>query len=102
MNSEHQVSWHRHIVFDPMNAHSQADDPALTYVMQFNADERKVSALSILAHTLEMSLGELLGKELATVDQRPDPAPKLRQHQPRAQQRFVMQAINTALDQQGR
>ena len=40
MNSEHLFCWHRHVVFDPMNAHSQADDPALVYVMQFNADER--------------------------------------------------------------
>jgi hypothetical protein len=29
------------IVFDPMNAHSQGDDPSLMYVMQFNADERE-------------------------------------------------------------
>ena len=36
MNSEPQISWRRHIVFDPMNVHSQADDPALMY-----ADERE-------------------------------------------------------------
>ena len=41
MNREPQISWRRHIVFDTMNAHSQADDPALMYVMQFNADERE-------------------------------------------------------------
>jgi hypothetical protein len=41
MNSEQQISWRRHMVFDPMNAHSQADAPALTHVMQFNADERQ-------------------------------------------------------------
>jgi hypothetical protein len=40
MNSEQQLSWRRHMAFDPMNAHSQADDPALVYVAQFNADER--------------------------------------------------------------
>ena len=33
-------SWRRHTVFDPMNAHSQADDPTLMHVMQFNSDEQ--------------------------------------------------------------
>ncbi len=41
MNSDQQISWRRHMVFDPMNAHAQADDPSLTYVMQFNADARE-------------------------------------------------------------
>ncbi|MFL6606202.1 MAG: hypothetical protein ACJ8R9_33430 [Steroidobacteraceae bacterium] len=41
MSSEQQASWRRHIAFDPMNAHSQGDDPTLMYVMQFNADERE-------------------------------------------------------------
>jgi hypothetical protein len=41
MNSEQQAFWRRHIVFDPMNAHSQGDDPNLMCVMQFNADERE-------------------------------------------------------------
>ena len=41
MHSEQPISWRRHVVFDPMDAHSQADDATLTYVMQFNADERE-------------------------------------------------------------
>ena len=47
MNSEQQTSWRRHMVFDPMNAHSQADDPILMYVMQFNADERERQKLAL-------------------------------------------------------
>ena len=43
MNSDHQFSWRRHIAFDSMNAHSQADDPALAHVMQFNTDERELA-----------------------------------------------------------
>ena len=31
MNSEQKTSWRRHMVFDPITAHSQADDPALTF-----------------------------------------------------------------------
>ncbi len=43
-----------------MNAHSQGDDPALTHVMQFNADEREyqerhLRKLVQLAETLELS-----------------------------------------------
>ena len=62
MNREPQISWRRHIVFDTMNAHSQADDPALMYVMQFNADEREGQDITQV--------------ELAKVKMR-GPAPKL-------------------------
>ena len=60
MNTEQQLSWHRHIAFDPMNAHSQADDPTLTYVMQFNADEReRQERLSQkLAHVVDTVLAQ--------------------------------------------
>jgi hypothetical protein len=73
MSSEQHISWRRHMVFDSMNAHSQADDPALTYVMQFNADERQCQqGRSRIQHLLP------------------------------AQQRFVKQAIDTLLAQQDR
>ena len=60
MNSEQQFSWHRHIAFDPMNAHSQADDPALTHVMQFNADEREYQERRSreLAHAIDIVLAQ--------------------------------------------
>jgi hypothetical protein len=51
MNSENPLSWRRHIVFDPMNTHSQADDPALAYVIQFNADERECQQSRLLKLT---------------------------------------------------
>ena len=73
MNSEQQFSWRRYMGFDPMNVHSQADDPALTYVLQFNADERRCQeALSRI------------------------------QHLPGSQQRSVVQVIDTLLAQYGR
>ena len=60
MNTEQQLSWRRHITFDPMNAHSQADDPALTYVMQFNADEREYQERRSqkLAHVIDIVLAQ--------------------------------------------
>jgi hypothetical protein len=69
MNSEHQVSWHRHIVFDPMNAHSQADDPALTYVMQFNADEREWQENRLQALALGMSSDQKRSRRMRGVKQ---------------------------------
>ena len=91
MNSEQQTSWRRHIAFDPMNAHSQGDDPNLMYVVQFNADERQWQEAKAAAAVKKQS-----------------PVPKLQQHMewiqhlPRAQQRFVMQIIATVLAQHGR
>lgn len=41
MNHAQQTSYSRHLVFDDMNAHSQADQPPLLYVTQFNAAERE-------------------------------------------------------------
>ena len=67
-----------------------------------------VSALSTLARTLGVSLEELLGEESAAAAKKRGPAPKLQQqmeriqHLPRAQQRFVMQVIDTVLAQQDR
>jgi|SRR5579872_1018057 len=66
-----------------------------------------VSALSTLARALGVSLEELLEESAATAKKR-GPAPKLQQqmeriqHLPRAQQRFVMQVIDTVLAQQDR
>ena len=57
MNREPQISWRRHIVFDPMNAHSQADDPALMYVMQFNADERECQDITQIELAKEKKRG---------------------------------------------
>ena len=31
--------WHRQAAFDAVNAHSQADEPPLSFVMEFNAAE---------------------------------------------------------------
>jgi transcriptional regulator with XRE-family HTH domain len=65
-----------------------------------------VSALSTLARTLGVSLEELLGEESAAAAKKRGPAPKLQQqmeriqHLPRAQQRFVMQVIDSVLAQQ--
>jgi transcriptional regulator with XRE-family HTH domain len=67
-----------------------------------------VSALSTLARSLGVSLEELLGEESAAAAKKRGPAPKLQQQieriqrLPRAQQRFVMQVIDTVLAQQGR
>ena len=67
-----------------------------------------VSALPTLARALGVSLEELLGEESAEAAKKRGPAPKLQQQieriqrLPRAQQRFVMQMIDTVLAQQGR
>jgi DNA-binding XRE family transcriptional regulator len=64
--------------------------------------------VSTLARTLGVSLDELLGQESAAAAKKRGPLPKLQQqmeriqHLPRAQQRFVMQVIDTVLAQQGR
>jgi transcriptional regulator with XRE-family HTH domain len=66
-----------------------------------------VSALPALARSLGVSLEELLGEDLGGVKKR-GPTPKLQQQierimeLPRAQQRFVMQMLDTVLAQQGR
>ena len=38
---ERQVFPRRQRAFDAMDAHSQADEPPLSFVMEFNADERE-------------------------------------------------------------
>lgn len=63
-----------------------------------------VSALPVLAQTLGVSLDELLGHERHGA-KKPGPTPKLQQHMerisrlPKAQQRFVMQMLETVLAQ---
>jgi DNA-binding XRE family transcriptional regulator len=66
-----------------------------------------VSALATLARARSGCLWELEGEESAAAAKKRGPAPKLQQMEriqrlPRAQQRFVMQVIDTVLAQQGR
>jgi len=66
-----------------------------------------VSALTLLARTLGVSVEELLGAD-ATAAKKRGPAPKLQQQieriqqLPRPQQKFVMQMLDTVLQQAGR
>jgi transcriptional regulator with XRE-family HTH domain len=66
-----------------------------------------VSALTLLARTLGVSVEELLGADAAAAKKR-GPAPKLQQQieriqqLPRPQQKFVMQMLDTVLQQAGR
>jgi transcriptional regulator with XRE-family HTH domain len=75
---------------------------------EFDRRRVPVSALSTLARTLGVSLEELLAEESAAAAKKRGTAPKLQQqmeriqHLPRAQQRFVMQVIDTVLAQQDR
>ena len=69
MSSEQPTSWRRHIAFDPMNAHSQADDPALTHVMQFNADEREWQEKRLQELALGVSSDQKRSRRLRGVKQ---------------------------------
>lgn len=66
-----------------------------------------VSALSVLARALGVSVEELLG-DTASAAKKRGPAPKLQQQieriqqLPRTQQKFVMQMLDTVLQQAGR
>ena len=66
-----------------------------------------VSALTSLARSLGVSVEELLGSDLAAAKKR-GPAPKLQQQieriqrLPKSQQRFVMQMLDTVLQQADR
>lgn len=66
-----------------------------------------VSALTLLARSLGVSVEELLGSDAAAAKRR-GPAPKLQQQieriqqLPRPQQKFVMQMLDTVLQQAGR
>ncbi len=66
-----------------------------------------VSSLPVLAETLAVSLEELIGTERPAAKKR-GPAPKLQQQieriqrLPKSQQRFVMQMLDTVLQQAGR
>ena len=65
-----------------------------------------MSSLALLAETLAVSIEELLGT--APAAKKRGPAPKLQQQieriqrLPKAQQRFVLQMLETVLAQQGR
>jgi hypothetical protein len=39
MGRERKTFWRRHAAFDAVNAHSQGDEPPLSFVMEFNAAE---------------------------------------------------------------
>jgi hypothetical protein len=67
---ERQILPRRQGAFDSMNAHSQADEPPLSFVMEFNAAQREwceaqtrlnkmpVSSLPVTARYLEELIGE--------------------------------------------
>jgi transcriptional regulator with XRE-family HTH domain len=67
-----------------------------------------VSSLPLMARTLHVSLEELIGEEPTRTARKRGPAPKLKQQMeritllPKAQQRFVMQMIDTVLQQSSR
>jgi hypothetical protein len=69
---------------------------------------RLTALLLPLTHTLDMTLEELVGEERKSAKSgKRGPAPKIQQQLerinalPKAQQRFVMQMIETVLQQQG-
>lgn len=68
----------------------------------------QVSALPVIAQTLGVAVEELLGDSPKTAAGKRGPAPKLQQQMdritrlPKAQQRFVMQVLDSVLAQAGR
>jgi transcriptional regulator with XRE-family HTH domain len=84
-------------------------DVAQSTVNAYELGHRRVpvSALPILAKALGVSLEELLGESTNGARKR-GPAPKLQQHMekisrlPKAQQRFVLQVIESVLAQASR
>jgi hypothetical protein len=85
IGGERKVFWRRQAAFDAVNARSQADEPPLSFVN-----------------------GIQCRRESAAAAKKRGPAPRLQQqmeriqHLPLAQQRFVMQVIDTVLAQQDR
>lgn len=77
-------------------------------ITAYESGQRRVpiSTLPLLAHTLGVSVEDLIGAPTKRAGKR-GPAPKLQQQLeritqlPKAQQRFVMQMIDTVLQQQG-
>ena len=80
-----------------------------THINSYEVGRRRipVSALPTLARSLGVSLEELLGDDAGAAKKR-GPAPKLQQQieriqqLPRTQQRFVMQMLDTVLQQASR
>ena len=64
-----------------------------------------VSMLPLLAHTLAMSLEEMIGEPPSRVARKRGPAPALQRHielfraLPKAQQKFVLQVLDSVLQQ---
>lgn len=67
-----------------------------------------VSSLPVIARFLGVSIEELIGEPPSAAARKRGPTPKIQQQieriqrLPKAKQRFVMQMIDTVLDQQGR
>jgi hypothetical protein len=80
---ERQVFPHRQSAFDAWDAHSQADEPPLSFVMEFNAAEREWHEEQARPKNIQLQM------------ERIQPLTK-------AQQCFVMQMIDTVVAQQGR
>jgi transcriptional regulator with XRE-family HTH domain len=84
-------------------------DVAQSTVNAYESGQRRVpvSALSVLAKALGVSLDELLGESTNGARKR-GPAPKLQQHMekisrlPKSQQRFVLQVLESVLAQANR
>lgn len=66
-----------------------------------------VSALSVLANALAVSVEELIGTDTATAAKKRGPAPKLQQQMdriaklPKTKQKFVIEILNAMLQQHG-
>lgn len=76
-------------------------------VNAYESGQRRVpvSMLPLLAHTLGMSLEELIGEPPSPVARKRGPAPALQRHMerisalPKAQQKFVLQVLDSVLQQ---
>lgn len=76
-------------------------------VNAYESGQRRVpvSMLPLLAHTLAVSLEELIGEPAAPAARKRGPAPALQRHMerisalPKAQQKFVLQVLDSVLQQ---
>ena len=76
-------------------------------VNAYESGQRRVpvSMLPLLAHTLALSLEELIGEPAAPATRKRGPAPALQRHMerisalPKAQQKFVLQVLDSVLQQ---
>jgi transcriptional regulator with XRE-family HTH domain len=79
-------------------------------ITAYEAGRRRmpVSSLPVIARYLGVSIEELIGEPPSAASKKRGPTPKIQQQMeriqqlPKAQQRFVMQMIDTVLAQQGR